>query len=185
MIFVDIAHGCLMMVILWLHTCALFRGEFSVVMKGVEKATGEVYAIKCIEKDMMEPGRLETEIEILKSVSHPHIISLKEYFESKSSVYLVMELYVTTQSTHPSTHPLTTAHNRYAPPIGSRRNSHTRALLMMMMQRNPLTDSLTHSLITPSIDYSLTDSLIHCASHRAQSPSMLVLFCVAFAHRID
>jgi len=63
-----------------------------VVRRGVEKATGEQFAIKCIEKDMMEPGRLATEIQILKSVEHPHIISLKEYFESKDMVYLVMEL---------------------------------------------------------------------------------------------
>jgi len=70
----------------------LGRGEFSVVIKATEKATGEIWAIKCIQKETMEHGRLETEIKILQDVEHPHVIKLKEYFESAETVYLVMEM---------------------------------------------------------------------------------------------
>lgn len=70
----------------------LGRGEFSVVRRARERATGDVWAVKCIEKDTMEAGRLETEIQILEDVDHPHVIKLKEFFESEETVYLVMEM---------------------------------------------------------------------------------------------
>jgi len=70
----------------------LGTGEFSVVVQGKEKATGQNYAIKCIEKDQVDTSRLETEISILKKVDHPHIIALKEYFDTENTLYLVIEL---------------------------------------------------------------------------------------------
>lgn len=70
----------------------LGRGEFSVVMKAQEKESGEIWAVKCIEKGSMEHGRLETEIKILQDVDHAHVIKLKEFFEADDTVYLVMEM---------------------------------------------------------------------------------------------
>merc|ERR1719197_1872962 len=70
----------------------LGTGEFSVVVQGKEKAAGQNYAIKCIEKDQVDTSRLETEISILKKVDHPHIIALKEYFDTENTLYLVIEL---------------------------------------------------------------------------------------------
>lgn len=70
----------------------LGRGEFSTVYKGKDRETGELYAIKCIEKHELDTTRLDTEVEILKSVDHPHIISLREYFDTPDSLYLVVEL---------------------------------------------------------------------------------------------
>jgi calcium/calmodulin-dependent protein kinase I len=61
-------------------------------VRGVHKATGEEYAIKCIEKHECDTSRLETEVEILQQVEHPNIISLKEVFDTKDTLYLVMEL---------------------------------------------------------------------------------------------
>jgi len=70
----------------------LGSGEFSTVIRGIEKSTRDEYAIKCIEKHQVDTSRLETEITILKLVDHPHIISLKQYFDTPTTLYLVMEL---------------------------------------------------------------------------------------------
>eukprot|EP01088_Endostelium_zonatum_P015830 TRINITY_DN403_c0_g1_i1.p1 TRINITY_DN403_c0_g1~~TRINITY_DN403_c0_g1_i1.p1 ORF type:complete len:297 (-),score=73.67 TRINITY_DN403_c0_g1_i1:130-1020(-) len=70
----------------------LGSGNFSKVHLGVEKSTGEKWAIKIIDKKLVETTRLENEIQILKRVSHVNIIALKDVFESPSKLYLVMEL---------------------------------------------------------------------------------------------
>jgi len=67
-------------------------GNFSKVHMGIEKKTGTKYAIKIIDKKLVETTRLENEIQILKKVDHKNIILLKEVFESSSKLYLVMEL---------------------------------------------------------------------------------------------
>ena len=46
----------------------LGRGEFSVVIIGTDKKTGEEVAIKVIDKNDMDTCRLESEITILKMV---------------------------------------------------------------------------------------------------------------------
>lgn len=60
---------------------------------GQKKDSGDYFAIKCIEKHEVDTDRLETEVEILKAVEHPHIISLEEFFDTPETLYLVMELY--------------------------------------------------------------------------------------------
>jgi calcium/calmodulin-dependent protein kinase I len=70
----------------------LGRGEFSVVLLGIHKQTKEQFAIKVIEKNEMDTSRLETEVSILQKVRHPHIIFLKEFFDTPKKLYLVMEL---------------------------------------------------------------------------------------------
>jgi calcium/calmodulin-dependent protein kinase I len=72
----------------------LGRGGFSVVVKAVKKDTKEVYAVKIIEKNQSdeELQLLQREIDILKKLTHPNIISLKEVYDEKETIYLVMEL---------------------------------------------------------------------------------------------
>jgi len=70
----------------------LGQGEFAVVMRAVHKETGQEYAIKCIEKHDVDTSRLQTEVDILTQVEHPHIISLEEVFDTPDTLYLVMEL---------------------------------------------------------------------------------------------
>jgi len=72
----------------------LGRGAFSVVRVATQKATGERYAIKIIEKNNLEAdlSRLKTEIDILKQVSHPNIIFMKDLFETQEVVAIVTEL---------------------------------------------------------------------------------------------
>jgi len=76
-------------------TTLLGSGTFSDVKLGIEKSTGKEWAVKIISKkgDVKE-RRLEiiaTEINILEAVHHKNIVNLKEYFETDSTYYLVME----------------------------------------------------------------------------------------------
>jgi len=71
----------------------LGSGSFSVVKLGVNKKTGEEFAIKIIEKKRVgEKKMMQTEIDILNQVHHPNVIELKEMFETSTHLYLVMEL---------------------------------------------------------------------------------------------
>jgi calcium/calmodulin-dependent protein kinase I len=72
----------------------LGRGGFSVVVKATRKDTKEVVAVKIIEKNQSEEELqlLQREIDILKKLSHQNIISLKEVYDEKETIYLVMEL---------------------------------------------------------------------------------------------
>jgi len=73
----------------------LGRGAFSIVYLGVHKATGSKHAIKVINKKDLGKDyekNLKMEVDILKRVSHPNIIALKELFDTTDKLYLVMEL---------------------------------------------------------------------------------------------
>jgi len=69
----------------------LGSGNFSKVYKAKRKADGTEWAIKVIEKGGADKERLNTEISILKKVSHPSIILLEDVFEEGNKIYLVME----------------------------------------------------------------------------------------------
>jgi calcium/calmodulin-dependent protein kinase I len=70
------------------------RGGFSVVVEGTSKKDGEKYAVKIIEKSLIQDDikLLRREIEIMKKVSHPSILKLHEIYEDEDKVYIVMEL---------------------------------------------------------------------------------------------
>eukprot|EP00743_Colponemidia_sp_Colp-15_P001942 GILK01002114.1.p1 GENE.GILK01002114.1~~GILK01002114.1.p1 ORF type:complete len:470 (+),score=51.67 GILK01002114.1:200-1609(+) len=72
----------------------LGSGSFSVVCRGTDRVTGLQYAIKIVDKAGLAEHRehLLTEISILKTIHHPHIVSLKEIFETRTHMYIVMEL---------------------------------------------------------------------------------------------
>jgi calcium/calmodulin-dependent protein kinase I len=72
----------------------LGRGAFSIVKLAVNKKTGEKYAVKIIDKKNVGTDlvRLETEIQILKKVNHPNIISMKELFDTHEYLFIVTEL---------------------------------------------------------------------------------------------
>lgn len=50
-------------------------------------------AIKEISKDKIKTNmnQFRTEIKILQTLDHPHVIKLYEYFENENYIYLVME----------------------------------------------------------------------------------------------
>jgi serine/threonine protein kinase len=68
------------------------------VKLGVNKKTGEKVAIKVIDKTQAtaeaDEKRLKTEVDILKRVKHTNVVCLKDLYETSSSLYLIMELYV-------------------------------------------------------------------------------------------
>jgi len=65
-------------------------GTFSVCKKCVRRCTNVEYAVKIIDKKK-RGCREEIEI-LLRYGQHPNIISLRDAFEDKSSVYLVFDL---------------------------------------------------------------------------------------------
>ncbi|KAG7238335.1 hypothetical protein INR49_031051, partial [Caranx melampygus] len=71
-----------------------FRGAFSEVVLAEEKRTQKLVAIKCIPKKALEgkENSIENEIAVLHKIKHANIVSLEDIFESKSHLYLVMQL---------------------------------------------------------------------------------------------
>ncbi|KAI0404291.1 SMAD/FHA protein kinase [Xylaria palmicola] len=75
----------------------LGKGHFAEVYLCVEKSTGQRYAVKIFTK---HPGKeerskmdgLQQEIAVLMGVSHPNVLCLKDTFNEKNAVYLVLEL---------------------------------------------------------------------------------------------
>ncbi|XP_041836017.1 calcium/calmodulin-dependent protein kinase type 1 isoform X1 [Melanotaenia boesemani] len=72
----------------------LGTGAFSEVVLAEEKRTHRLVAVKCIPKKALEgkENSIENEIAVLHKIKHPNIVSLEEIFESKSHLYLVMQL---------------------------------------------------------------------------------------------
>lgn len=73
----------------------LGSGNYSTVKLGIHKKTGEEVALKIIEKESLselERENLTNETEILKNCCHPNIVTLKDVFEDRKRVVLVMEL---------------------------------------------------------------------------------------------
>jgi serine/threonine protein kinase len=68
----------------------------SVVKKAVNKHTKKEYAVKYLEKQVkgqtIPRSDLDSEVELLKSISHPNIVQLYETMEDKNTIYLIMEL---------------------------------------------------------------------------------------------
>ncbi|XP_007437259.3 serine/threonine-protein kinase DCLK3 [Python bivittatus] len=68
-------------------------GNFAVVMECHHRSTNQIYAMKIIDKSKLKgkEDMLENEILIIKSLSHPNIVSLIEVFETEAEIYLIME----------------------------------------------------------------------------------------------
>lgn len=73
----------------------LGRGAFSIVYLATQRASGQQYAVKVINKKDLGKDyekNLKMEVDILKKVNHPNIIALKELFDTPDKLYLIMEL---------------------------------------------------------------------------------------------
>ena len=74
----------------------LGQGHFGKVYKFKNKLTGQIYAVKIINKQETNEKDLELirqEKNYLKLIKHPNIISLKDYFEDEKYIYFVTEYY--------------------------------------------------------------------------------------------
>mmetsp|Transcript_34909 Transcript_34909/g.87853 ORF Transcript_34909/g.87853 Transcript_34909/m.87853 type:complete len:853 (-) Transcript_34909:259-2817(-) len=70
-------------------------GTFAVVRLGVNKKSGHKVAIKIVDKTssgVSTQQMLDTEIAIMQKVNHPNIVRMEAMYETKSHLYLVMEL---------------------------------------------------------------------------------------------
>jgi serine/threonine-protein kinase Chk2 len=71
----------------------LGEGNFAVVKLCVHKQTGEKFAIKCIDKKKIDnKDSLMTEVRILCNIKHPHVVSIKDTYETPQQLYLVLEM---------------------------------------------------------------------------------------------
>ncbi|CZT02480.1 hypothetical protein WAI453_002057 [Rhynchosporium graminicola] len=70
------------------------KGSFATVYRGTHKSSGALVAIKSVNLSKLNKklkDNLYCEIEILKGLHHPHIVSLIDCRESVSHIHLVME----------------------------------------------------------------------------------------------
>ncbi|XP_046760593.1 death-associated protein kinase 3 isoform X2 [Gallus gallus] len=77
----------------------LGSGQFAIVRKCRERKTGVEYAAKFIKKRRLSSSRrgvsreeIEREVDILREIQHPNIITLHDIFENKTDVVLILEL---------------------------------------------------------------------------------------------
>jgi hypothetical protein len=74
----------------------LGKGHFAVVKKCRDVLTGQVYAVKILDKKELVKSAasvVKQEIEILRAVgAHPNIVQLIDHFEDNHKHFLVMEL---------------------------------------------------------------------------------------------
>ncbi|XP_072112457.1 serine/threonine-protein kinase H1-like [Mobula birostris] len=69
------------------------RGSFSRVVRVEHRATKQPFAIKMIETKAKEGKEVcESELNVLRRVSHRNIVQLIEVFETQDRIYMVMEL---------------------------------------------------------------------------------------------
>ncbi|CAI2167651.1 14242_t:CDS:2 [Funneliformis geosporum] len=72
----------------------LGTGSFGVVKECTDKCTGIKYALKIINKKAIrgKEQMLNSELDVLKKVNHPHIVKLHDLIETKKAVYIITDL---------------------------------------------------------------------------------------------
>jgi calcium-dependent protein kinase len=70
------------------------KGGYGEVKKVIHKITGDARAMKVIKKESCDESYLKTlsnEINILRSLDHPHIIKLFEIYQDSHHIYMITE----------------------------------------------------------------------------------------------
>lgn len=78
----------------WVLGSMLGSGSFAVVWKAQHRVTGQPAAVKDINLNRLTPKlreSLESEVSILKRISHPNIVALFEVREAHGRLFLIME----------------------------------------------------------------------------------------------
>ncbi|XP_061077566.1 death-associated protein kinase 2-like isoform X2 [Conger conger] len=77
----------------------LGSGQFAIVKRCREKSTGLEYAAKFIKKRQSRASRrgvrreeIEREVSVLQQIQHPNIVTLRDVYENRTDVVLVLEL---------------------------------------------------------------------------------------------
>lgn len=73
---------------------ALGAGAFGVVRRAKNVKTNEEVAIKVVLRSRVKgkEDEIMRELQLLKQLHHPHIVELKDYFESRDKIYIVTQL---------------------------------------------------------------------------------------------
>lgn len=73
-------------------------GNFGIVSLGIEKKTGKKVAVKIIDKKKVihspNPSRKNVvldEFNVMKDISHPHVVKIYDGFEGERVNYIIME----------------------------------------------------------------------------------------------
>lgn len=72
----------------------LGKGKFSTVYLCKREDSDEAFAMKVIDKKQLtykEKEFLREEIQIVKSISHPNVVEMKDVFETPQSMFIMME----------------------------------------------------------------------------------------------
>lgn len=72
----------------------LGSGKFSTVYQCQHHETKEIAAVKVINKQVLSLSELEflrEELQIIRVIAHPHIVQMRETYQSDSHVYIIME----------------------------------------------------------------------------------------------
>ena len=75
--------------------CSIGKGNYATVKKAKNRSTGEPVAVKILTKKNMtdeDKVAIQTEIDVLKQLDHPHIVKLLDVFEDEKYLCMVMEL---------------------------------------------------------------------------------------------
>lgn len=70
------------------------KGKFSQVYMCRQKDNGEPVALKQIDKaelSMREKEFLREEIQIIRQINHPNVVEMKDVYETKKYMYILME----------------------------------------------------------------------------------------------
>lgn len=72
----------------------LGRGAYGRVLRATRRENGAEVAVKVIAKGAKEKddARLQVEVDVLRAVSHPNLIKLYDVYDTKDTLYLVMQL---------------------------------------------------------------------------------------------
>ena len=71
----------------------LGSGVYGDVFKIKHKQLGLIRALKVIKKDPSKKYSQKEEIEVLKSLDHPNILKIYEFYELPNFFYIVTELF--------------------------------------------------------------------------------------------
>ena len=72
----------------------LGQGHFGKVSKCKKKSSGEIFAVKIINKldiKLVDLELIEQEKNYLQLIKHPNILSLKDYYEDRKSIYIITD----------------------------------------------------------------------------------------------
>jgi len=70
-----------------------YPGSYGEVRVGIDVKSKKAYAVKIMKLQSNSLGSMKAEIEIMKSIRHPHVAAIVSAYENKKMLYIVMEKY--------------------------------------------------------------------------------------------